>query len=390
VRRISRLLLFLMVLLLSGNRAMAANFSVSGGYLYDPSGSKFIPEGTNVFDYNRSEILQDATGYPLKNMFPKINYIRVMVYNQSLSPPSGTPTSITYPSASDFKGIADLCQATKIVCEFEDHSSNGGYWEDGNGHFNWGRSFPPTGTLLDSALTFWKAMATQFKDNPYAWIGSLNELGVKSYSVTDITAASDYHLALYNAIRSAGNNNIVDFCAGSGCGGVGTVGKDAMKASDYTNMTNVMWLLHAYINDTEANVLTKLNGTTAPNQDGGPGCYGWKCAQTIQSKDGVMPVIYNEFGSTTIDKNSRAGQGIALAMTDLEANGVGSASFLYYNPNGRNSLVGSNFTQVDNGGYLKSNMPVGQDYTLTTWGKIAAKVIAANPYPGGTGGGGER
>jgi hypothetical protein len=100
-----------------------------------------------------------------------------------------------------------------------------------------------------------------------------------------------------------------------------------------------------------------------------------------------MPVIYNEFGSTTTDKNSNTVQGIASAMIDLEANGVGSASFLYYDPNGKNSLVGSDFTQVDNGGYLKSNMPAAQDYTLTTWGKIAAKVIAANPYPGGTGGG---
>jgi hypothetical protein len=126
-----------------------------------------------------------------------------------------------------------------------------------------------------------------------------------------------------------------------------------------------------------------MNGTTAPNQHGGPGCYGWRCAQTIQSKDGVMPVIYNEFGSTNTDKNSTTGAGIAAAMTDLQAYGVGSASFLYFNPNGPSSLVGVDFTEVDNGGYTRSTMPAGKHYTLTPWGKIVAKLIAANPYPGG-------
>src|ERR1700761_1330484 len=173
MRCINRFLIYLIVLFLFDNRAIAANFSVAGGYLYDPSGAKFIPEGTNVFDYNTSEILQDSAGYPLRKIFPNINYIRVMVYNLLIIPPRGTPVSISYPSASNFKRIADLCQTTKIVCEFEDHSSNGGYWEDGKGHFNWGRSIPPTGKLLGSALAFWKEMATQFKDKPYAWIGSL-------------------------------------------------------------------------------------------------------------------------------------------------------------------------------------------------------------------------
>jgi hypothetical protein len=355
------------------------NFSVSGGYLIDPSGSKFIPAGTNIYDYNMPQILQDNTGYPIKTLFPKLNYIRVMVFPLSFNG-GNAPTSFTYPNPADYKTIARYCQATRIVCEFEDHASNGSFWDANAAK----PSYPPTGTLLDSILTFWKAMATQFKNNPYAWIGSLNELGVRSYSQADIGAQSDYHLALYNAIRGTGNNNIIDFCAGNGCGDVGTVGANALKPADYANMTNVMWLLHAYINDTEANALSTLNGTTAPNQHGGPGCYGWRCAQTIQSKDGVMPVIYNEFGSTNTDKNSTTGAGIAAAMTDLQAYGVGSASFLYFNPNGPSSLVGVDFTEVDNGGYTRSTMPAGKHYTLTPWGKIVAKLIAANPYPGGS------
>jgi hypothetical protein len=92
--------------------------------------------------------------------------------------------------------VANYCKSAHIVCEFEDHSSNGGYWEDGNGTF-YGQNIPPTGNLLNNyVLPFWTAMATQFKDNPYAWIGSLNELGVASYDTTDIAAMSTYQLAL--------------------------------------------------------------------------------------------------------------------------------------------------------------------------------------------------
>jgi Cellulase (glycosyl hydrolase family 5) len=374
---------FLLMLAVAQTQAVAANFSVAGGYLIDPTGAKFVPEGTNVDEYNMADILQDEAGYPATTMLPKLNYIRVIVHPISFN--ATPPTIATYPNPANYQAMANLCQSAKIVCEFEDHGSNGGYWEDNTGHF-YGQSFPPTGTLLNNTLTFWTAMAIQFKNNPYAWIGSFNELGSKSYSVADLNAISDYQLALYNAIRSTGNNNIIDLCAGNGCGNKGTVGSNALKASNYANMTNVTWQLHAYMNDTEANVLNTLNGTTAPNQDGGPGCYGWKCAQTIQSKDGVMPVIYNEFGSTVIDKNSSTGQGIASAMTDLQAHGVGSAAYEYYNPNGPNPLVGSDFTQIDNAGYLKNRLPPGQSYTLTVWGRIVAKLIAANPYPGRTGG----
>jgi hypothetical protein len=36
----------LLILAVAQTQAVAANFSVSGGYLIDPTGAKFIPEGT--------------------------------------------------------------------------------------------------------------------------------------------------------------------------------------------------------------------------------------------------------------------------------------------------------------------------------------------------------
>ena len=46
----------LLILAVAQTQAVAANFSVSGGYLIDPTGTKFIPEGTNVAEYNMPQI----------------------------------------------------------------------------------------------------------------------------------------------------------------------------------------------------------------------------------------------------------------------------------------------------------------------------------------------
>src|ERR1700722_3731914 len=109
----------LLILAVAQAQAVAANFSVSGGYLIDPTGAKFIPEGTNIDEYNMPQILQDNTGYPIKTLFPKLNYIRVMVHPLSFNS-GNAPTSFTYPNPADYKTIASYCQATRIVCEFED------------------------------------------------------------------------------------------------------------------------------------------------------------------------------------------------------------------------------------------------------------------------------
>ena len=109
----------LLILAVAQTQAVAANFSVSGGYLIDPTGAKFIPEGTNIDEYNMADILQDGTGYPVTTMLPKLNYIRVMVHPISFN--ATRPTSATYPNPANYQAMASLCQSAKIVCEFEDH-----------------------------------------------------------------------------------------------------------------------------------------------------------------------------------------------------------------------------------------------------------------------------
>ena len=316
-------------------------FTVSGGYLIDPTGAKMIPEGTGVWDYNASDqigsltILQNNTGYPLKNVMPKANYIRVMVF-----PTNHSSTSFTFPPTSAFTTIASYAAAAHIVVEFEDHSSNGSYWELGipGGMGNTPTpSYPPTGAALASNLTFWTAMANQFKNNPYVWFGSLNELntGDGSYSKSAIAAISTYELAFYNNIRATGATNIVDLQAGAIH--PGTLGPDSgLSTSAYAGMTNIIYFLHYYQDGvTSAQALAGLKGTTVSPQDGGNGCSGFTCAQLIHSADGVVPLIYNEWGpASDQNPNDTAGQPLATAMASIQASGIGSAGFLFWNPNG--------------------------------------------------------
>lgn len=362
-------------------------FSVSGGYLIDPTGAKFIPSGTNVYDEDMQVAIQNSAGFPLKNLYPGINYLRIGVcgggdcaINGAGSGVAGQPTSISYRSVSFYTQIAAWCQTAKIVCEFEDHNSNGGYWEGSNLSLGSLASYPPAGAMLTSVTNFWSAMATQFKGNPYAWIGSLNEIGGPSYNPSDLMAQSTYHLALYNAIRATGNTNMIDFCSGFGCGNHGTLGLAALNAADYANMTNVMWLIHDYGSYASVSAAqADLVGTTAPNQDGGPGCYGYVCQQQILSHDGVMPVIFNEWGSSDGNASSTNGQNLATALQNAAASGgIGQGSYDFFN------LSTSQFQQVNNGGTAGLS---GSQYSLTTWGGIVAAVIAANPFPGGNGGG---
>lgn len=362
-------------------------FHVSGGYLIDPTGAKFIESGTNIYDEDMQVAIQNSAGFPIKNLFPGINYLRIGVcgggdcaINGAGSGVSGQPTSISYRSPSFYTQIAAWCQSARIVCEFEDHNSNGGYWEGSNLSLGSLASYPPQGSLLTSVTNFWAAMATQFKGNPYAWIGTLNEIGGPSYNPSDLMAQSTYHQALYNAIRATGNSNMVDFCSGFGCGNHGTLGPAALNASVYASMTNVMWFIHDYGSYASvAAAQADLVGTTAPNQDGGPGCYGYVCAQLIQSADGVMPVIFNEWGSSDGAPGSTDGQNLATAMQNVAvADGAGQGSYDFFN------LSTNQFQQVNNGG--TTGLTVGPSgYNLTTWGGIVAAVVAANPFPGGTG-----
>lgn len=377
-----------------------SNFTVSGGYAHDPTGAKFQPVGTGVYDFDASDqigtliAIQDGTGFPLKNLFPGINYLRVFVFptlNNTCGTTCATGQGFAFPAVSAYATIAGYCLSAKIACEFEDHSSNGGVWEPGiAGNQSGQPSYTPTGVYLASNLAFWASMANQFKNNPYVWFGSFNEpnTGDGSLSKSAIAAIGTYQLAFYNNIRNQGANNIIDLSSSTADPNEGVGGPNGgLTVANFSGMTNIIYYFHTY-NDsnTAAQIQAALTGNTTSPSDGGSGCMvSQVCAQSIQSKDGVVPVIVNEWGpSSDPNPNDTSGQPIATAMTNMLPLGLGNAGFLYWDPNGSNL-----YNMVNNGGTKGLTIgPGANQYNLTTWGKIVAAVMAANPFPGGGGGGG--
>ncbi len=118
-----------------------------------------------------------------------------------------------------------------------------------------------------------------------------------------------------------------------------TVGLGAgFIGDDYANMTNIIFYMHAYYSGTSAGALALIEGSVASNS-------GYLAAQTVTSADGIVPVIFNEYGSGNSNPNQGDGAAIVSAIQAVAANGVGGGGFLYYNPNGADD-----YSMVNNGG----------------------------------------
>ena len=329
----------------------SGNFQIKGGWVIDPSGKKFVSEGVNLYwDPGDVQSLQAN----LKNLMPGANHVRVIVF-----PTYHSNTQWTFEPASDFQAFAQWCQAQKVVCEFEDHSSNGGYWEsDIPGGIGATMSAPPTGSQLGQDLAFWSAMAKQFVGNPYAWIGSLNELCADGCLYQNGASISTYELALYNAIRATGNQNIVSLEGGTN-GNPGSVGPAlGFDPKAYLQMTNIVYWMHAYYSGSNAGALARLQGSIASSS-------GYLAQQQLLSADGVVPINFNEYGSeSTASPSSSDGAAIVSAMQAVAANGIGGVGFVWFNPNGVPDYSMTNSGQ-----------------SLTTWGSIVAAMVKAVESP---------
>lgn len=242
-------------------------FSVANGLILDPSGASFIARGINVNDW------QMATAAPLlRQYFTGINAVRLACRN--------------YASASTYTAFINAMSAAGIVVIIEDHT---------------GISQPPlTGNTLLAELSWYAALAAAFGSNPYVWFGTFNEPGNGS----DLAAITTQEVAIYNAIRATGSQAMIlmELPSGGNPGLVGAAargydGAGPMTAPAYATMHNIVWDLHYYgwvsnYSTSPAAVAAALAGSVA----GAAGILG---AQSIQSADGLVPVIIGEFGNST-------------------------------------------------------------------------------------------
>jgi hypothetical protein len=348
-------------------------FTISGGKVIDPQGNTFVAHGVNVDDGALQYALQDAQARPLTTFFPHINFIRVPI-----RPLTNVGTSsATYADPSTYDAFVKRATDNHIVVEFEDHSSNGGQWENFISGPQAGQpSYPPTGAALTTMLNYWIAMANRYKTNPYVWFGSLNEInsGDGTYSTSAIAATTTYEDALYKAIRTtAGANNIIQMGNGVGGGNCGTVGTGSgQQTSLISQWTGITWYMHGYYdnNSTAPNsgyttADAYLKGGTGP-MCGGSGGAGYTGAQTLKSADGVVPVIYDEWGPASGNQNSTDASQLVAAIDKVQGQGVGSSGWSWYT---------SDQWHMVNNGFQTTNQ------SLSVWGQEVADFIAKWPAP---------
>lgn len=228
-------------------------FHVVGGQIIAPNGQPFIARGINIGPDKIGEAVSNGAATPLLTTFPGINMIRFADGSRS--------------SPDALRSFISTLTAKGIVVEIEDHP-----WPLVNAY---------SGGDLQAEASWFAALATAFKDNPFVWFGAQNEP-----QGGDI---SSEHAAVYKAVRGAGNNNpIMLDLMGGGVPNALTVG---INASAYASMTNVVWDFHCYnwivnYSTDQATIEAKLKDTTAQ-------------VQQITSADGKMPVIIGEYGDST-------------------------------------------------------------------------------------------
>lgn len=243
------------------------NFRVSNGHILGPDGNTWIGKGINIYAEQGSTVSTSSAGLPLLTLFPGLKILRVAF---------GSYTSATDAALNTF---INQMTALKIVMVMEDHSGIS--------------ATPYTGSQLTTETNWYASMASRFSTNPYVWFGTFNEPGTQNGG----SAITTQEVAIYNAIRGAGNNNIV-LMELPGGGNPGTIGAGfGMTVSSYATMSNIVWDLHYYgwvsgMSTDQPTVNAALQGSVAAGQ-------GIVAAQTIQSADGLVPVIIGEYGNST-------------------------------------------------------------------------------------------
>lgn len=242
-------------------------FVISGGTVTDPDGNLWIGRGFNANANQMSQVISNGIA-----RFPGLNVVRV---------PTGGPDG--YPGCSTYTAMATWAKTNKVLLLVEDHPFPS----------------PPayTGSTLTTETNWYATIAACFTTNPYFGFGTMNEPSPgpdDSYGSNEAEIVAQ-EVAIYNAIRGAGNHNIVSLMAGIGGGNPQTIGSShGFSAASFANMTNAWWEIHYYgwipgYGDTNQ---TDVNNGLIGSVANGQGILG---AQSIQSHDGVMPVFVGEF-----------------------------------------------------------------------------------------------
>jgi hypothetical protein len=277
------------------------NFQDFGGEIVDPNGNQFIARGVAVMDTAMSSASTGPSGAPLTTLFPGINFVRLAAY--SYNPPSYYQTFI------------NQMTALGIVVEIEDHTSSDGLDTGG------GTGVIYTGSLLTNESNWYAALATAFANNPYVWFGTDNEpSAIDADGNRDEAALSTWQQQTYQAIRGAGNNNIIMVESNCYDGNPGVDCNVGYTPSVYAGMTNIVWDDHFYGWIVPGNSADQATVDQTLAQEAAS-------SQQTTSADGTVPVLIGEYGDSTtgtsLDPNG------TQVVTAVASSGFGSAAWAF-------------------------------------------------------------
>lgn len=270
-----------------------SGFRVTNGVIIGPNGP-YVVRGVNIYAYSMAAT---NNGVAIKATFKGLNFLRY------ITRPLNAPGT--------YDPIVNYLTSLGVVVEFEDHPDGGG-----------AQGLVYTGARLAAESAWYAAMAAHFKANPYVWFGTYNEPPTQGGSL------SAWQRATYDAVRSTGNNNpIMLEVSGSRPWNL----QKALDPSYYAAMTNVIWDVHVYpyqnnFNTDPTSIADNINGMIA-------------AAQTIQSADGIVPVIVGEAGVTMEGGLAPNGYATVEALINVAQKGSmgGLAPFVWY----ANAEIGS-------------------------------------------------
>jgi hypothetical protein len=258
-------------------------FITKGGQIIGPDGKVFIARGISILDAMLDQIVGDD-GQPLLSKFPGVNFVRVAVN-------AGYSTTVAE------KAVLVLT-AKGIIVVFTNYNATPG-----------GSQTEISGSSLTQATDWYSAIGKEYANNPYVWFTTLNE----PTNIGGSIAAEQK--AVHDAIRGAGNNNIIMFDLSGG--GPTT---DGLDPSIYSSMHNVAWDAHYY-----AWVVGKGNSDVNAHRQAL--AREVAAAQGIQSADGAMPVIIGEWGDSTNGSSIDGGwRAVAQAVTEYSG---GNAAWIW-------------------------------------------------------------
>ncbi len=238
-------------------------FYVSGGRIYDPQGSVYRARGVNVANWaaTGNGAVNNvgngtANGNFLLQLLPGCNMVRL---NCQLEP------------VGTFDNFVSNVTKAKCVVVFEYHRTDSKIPN------------PQTDTLL-----WYGKNAKHYKLNPYVWFGTINEPG----NPTNSTVAN-MHKAIYDAVRASGSKTPVMISIDSPYQNI------KPYANHYSDMINVIWDIHYYGYALKRDIGFYSKDQVTINNNLASNIYLVQMGTGIFSRDGTMPLIVGEYGTST-------------------------------------------------------------------------------------------